>query len=160
MNKKLEQTPGDSRGQRILMCCSPWGCKELDMTEQLNKLCYRTKGRKGFKKGCCLVHKLCPTLCDPLDCIAHQAPLSVAFHRQESWSGLPFPPPRINPPFPTQGSNPYLLHLTGRFFITEPPGKPLRTNNTQSLEISLVQYRHELYVVTWKIWLQIQILVW
>ena len=23
-------------GQGSLMCCSPWGCKELDMTEQLN----------------------------------------------------------------------------------------------------------------------------
>jgi len=27
--------------------------------------------------------------------IAHQAPLSVEFSRQEYWSGLPFPPPRI-----------------------------------------------------------------
>ena len=25
--------------------------------------------------------------------IAHQAPLSMKFSRQESWSGLPFPPP-------------------------------------------------------------------
>ena len=27
---------GDSEGQGSLACCSPWGCKELDMTEQLN----------------------------------------------------------------------------------------------------------------------------
>ena len=27
-----EQTPGDSEGQRSLACCSPRGCKELDMT--------------------------------------------------------------------------------------------------------------------------------
>ena len=27
--------------------------------------------------------------CDPVNCVAHQAPLS----RQEYWSGLPFPPP-------------------------------------------------------------------
>ena len=26
----------DSEGQRSLVCCSPWGCKESDMTEQLN----------------------------------------------------------------------------------------------------------------------------
>ena len=26
----------DSEGQRSLGCCSPWGYKELDMTEQLN----------------------------------------------------------------------------------------------------------------------------
>ena len=25
--------------------------------------------------------------------VAHQAPLSMGFSRQESWSGLPFPPP-------------------------------------------------------------------
>ena len=24
---------GDSEGQGSLACCSPWGCKELDMTE-------------------------------------------------------------------------------------------------------------------------------
>ena len=29
---ELEQTPGDSEGQRSLACCSPWDCKELDMT--------------------------------------------------------------------------------------------------------------------------------
>ena len=32
----IEQTPGDSEGQGDLVCCSPWGCKELDMTEQLS----------------------------------------------------------------------------------------------------------------------------
>ena len=32
---EFEQTPGDSEGQGSLACCSPWGCKELDMTEQL-----------------------------------------------------------------------------------------------------------------------------
>ena len=37
---KFEQSHGDSEGQGSLVCCSPWGRKELDMTEQLNnKLC-------------------------------------------------------------------------------------------------------------------------
>ena len=31
-----EQTPGGSEGQGSLVCCSPWGRKELDMTWQLN----------------------------------------------------------------------------------------------------------------------------
>ena len=31
-----EQALGDSEGQGSLVCCSPWGCKELDTTEQLN----------------------------------------------------------------------------------------------------------------------------
>ena len=29
---ELEQTPGDSEGQKNLACCSAWGRKELDMT--------------------------------------------------------------------------------------------------------------------------------
>ena len=31
-----EQTLGDSEEQGSLACCSPWGCKELDTTQQLN----------------------------------------------------------------------------------------------------------------------------
>ena len=33
---EFEQTPGDGEGQGGLVCCSPWGCKELDMTEPPN----------------------------------------------------------------------------------------------------------------------------
>ena len=33
---EFEQTLGDSEGQGGLVCCSPWGCKELDTTERLN----------------------------------------------------------------------------------------------------------------------------
>ena len=29
---EFEQTPGDGKGQESLVCCSPWGHKELDMT--------------------------------------------------------------------------------------------------------------------------------
>ena len=33
---EFEQTPRDSEGQRSLICCSSWGCKESDTTEQLS----------------------------------------------------------------------------------------------------------------------------
>ena len=33
---EFAQTPGDSEGQGSLVCCSPWGRKELDKTWQLN----------------------------------------------------------------------------------------------------------------------------
>ena len=33
---EFEQALGDSEGQGSLVCCSPWGCKELDTIEQLN----------------------------------------------------------------------------------------------------------------------------
>ena len=50
--------------------------------------------------------------------VAHQAPLSMGFSRQEYWSGLPFPSPG-DPPNPV--INPlYLMspELTGGFFTT------------------------------------------
>ena len=31
--KGLEQVPGVGDGQGNLACCSPWGCKESDMTQ-------------------------------------------------------------------------------------------------------------------------------
>ena len=33
---EFEQASGVGDGQEILVCCSPWGHKELDMTERLN----------------------------------------------------------------------------------------------------------------------------
>ena len=33
---EFEQARGDGEGQGGLQCCSPWGCKESDMTEQLD----------------------------------------------------------------------------------------------------------------------------
>ena len=55
-------------------------------------------------------------LCDPMDYIAHQAPLSVEFSRQEYWSGLPFPPPGDLP-------NPG-IKLWSPALQAESPGKP------------------------------------
>ena len=34
---EFEQAPGDGEWQGSLACSSPWGCKELDSTEQLKK---------------------------------------------------------------------------------------------------------------------------
>ena len=53
--------------------------------------------------------------------VVRQAPLSMRFSRQEYWSGLPFPSPG-DPPDP--GTEPSSPELAGRFFTTEPPGKP------------------------------------
>ena len=33
---EFEQALGDGEGQGGLACCGPWGCKESDMTDQLN----------------------------------------------------------------------------------------------------------------------------
>jgi len=37
---ELGQTSGDGEGQGGLVSCSPWGCKELDLTGQLNNNIY------------------------------------------------------------------------------------------------------------------------
>ena len=77
--------------------------------------------------------------------VAHQAPLSMGFSRQEHWSGLPFPPPGD---LPDSGIKPASPALAGGFFTTEPPGKPypsFRTVQTlghdplsETLEVSCV----------------------
>ena len=52
--------------------------------------------------------------------VAHQAPLSMGFFRQEYWSGLPFPPPGN---LPDPGIEPVSPALAGKFFTTEASGK-------------------------------------
>ena len=39
MDMGLSKLQEVSEGQGSLMCCSPWGCKELDMTEQQQRFC-------------------------------------------------------------------------------------------------------------------------
>ena len=34
---EFEQAPGVDDGQGSLACCNPWGCKESDTTEQLDR---------------------------------------------------------------------------------------------------------------------------
>ena len=56
--------------------------------------------------------------------VAHQAPLSTEFSRQEFWSGLPGPRPGD---LPDPGIEPALSFTAGTFFTAEPPGKPLES---------------------------------
>ena len=54
--------------------------------------------------------------------VAHQAPLSMGFSRQEYWSWLPFPSPGD---LPDPGIEPLSTALAGGFFIAEPSRKPI-----------------------------------
>ena len=68
-------------------------------------------------RACVLNLQSCLTLCGPVD-LAHQAPLSMGFSRQEYWSGLPCPPAGD---LPDPGIEPASLMspaLAGGFFIT------------------------------------------
>ena len=52
--------------------------------------------------------------------VAHQAPLSMRFSRQEYWSGLPFPPPGE---LPDPGIKSRSLQLQADSLLSEPAGK-------------------------------------
>ena len=53
--------------------------------------------------------------------VAHQAPLSMGFSRQEYWSGLSFPSPGD---LPDPGIEPGFPALEADSLPSEPPGKP------------------------------------
>ena len=59
-------------------------------------------------------------LCEPWT-VAHQAPLSMEFSRQEYWSGMPFPFPGD---LPNPGIKPGPPVLQADPLLSEPPGKP------------------------------------
>ena len=48
--------------------------------------------------------------------VAHQAPLSMGFSRQEYWSGLPYPPPWDLPDLGIELVSPASPAFAGRFF--------------------------------------------
>ena len=56
--------------------------------------------------------------------VAHQAPLSMGFPRQEYWSGEPFPPAGD---LPDPGIEPASTALAGRFFTTSATWEALRS---------------------------------
>ena len=68
-----------------------------------------------------LVTQSCLTLCDSME-VAHQAPLSMEFSRQEYFSGLPFPSPGN---LPNPGIKPGSPAFQADTLTSEPPGKPI-----------------------------------
>ena len=74
----------------------------------------------------CKVTQPCLTLYDPMDRIAHQAPLSMEFFRQEYCSGLPFPFPGD---LPNPGIEPGSPASQADALPSEPTGKPYQITN-------------------------------
>ena len=72
----------------------------------------------------CMCAQSCLTLGNPWT-VAIQTPLSIGFSRQKYWNGLPFPPPGDLPDPGIKLKSPASLVLAGRFFTSEPLGKPL-----------------------------------
>ena len=68
--------------------------------------------------------------------VAHQAPLSREFSRQEYWSGLPGPPPVY---LPNPGLNPHLLCLLNwqmGSLPLAPPGKPKENMKWSEMKVT------------------------
>ena len=55
--------------------------------------------------------------------VAHQAPLSMGFSKQEYWSRLPCPPPGDLPDLGIEPVSPASPALQADSLPTEPPGK-------------------------------------
>ena len=73
--------------------------------------------------------------------VAHQAPLSMGFSRQEYWSGLLFPSPGdLSNPRVEPGSLASPA-LAGRFFTNAPPGKPQQIQTATQTTTQQPQYR-------------------
>ena len=70
-----------------------------------------------------LIIYLCLTLCDPVEYIAFQAPLSMEFSRQKYWNGLPFPSledllvPGIEPKSPALQADFLPFELAGKPYM-------------------------------------------
>ena len=113
------------------------GCKENGQPNILLKKKKLSRGfvtkrkKLGISTGCCCsVDQLCLTLCNTTDCSLPASSVHEVF-LQEYWSGLPFPSSRD---FPHSGIEPESLALAGRFFTTEPPGKPIFMYNDTILQ--------------------------
>ena len=55
---EFDQTLGDSEGQGILVCYSPWGHKESDTSEQLNNDPFPTKVNDQLERAFIVVQSL------------------------------------------------------------------------------------------------------
>ena len=90
-----------------------WG--ELSSTSSCATVLVDLLEETIFKGACtCLFSLLSRVqLFVTLRTVAHQAPLSIGFSRQEYWSGLPCPPPGD---LPDQGLKQSVSYFAGRLF--------------------------------------------
>ena len=72
----------------------------------------------------CSVAQSCQTPCDPMNCRLPGFSVHGIFRGQEYGGGLPFPPPGDLPNPGIEPAHPAAPVLEGKFFTTEPHGKP------------------------------------
>ena len=84
--KKFERALGGSEGQESLVCCSSWGCKELDTAWWLKK---QWQSKRVLERQICSA----PNLGSLISCIVHQdmSTSNTLCGAQEAGT-VPFPP--------------------------------------------------------------------
>ena len=113
--------PGDFHGQRNLAGDGPWGLQKSQLNNRQS-----VSNRSLLIVGWWWVESLSGVqLFLILWAVAHQAPLSLRFPRQEYWTGLPFPSPGDLPDPEIDPASPASPALAGGFFTTKSPGKTL-----------------------------------
>ena len=78
--------------------------------------------------------------------VAHQAPRSMGFSRQEYWSGLSFP---SLGKLPDPGIEPRPPELQADALLSEPPGKPTHwTSSRAQIEVILSGWKRMIFPLT------------
>ena len=117
--REFEQAPGDGEGQGGMECCTPWGHKELAVTELLNNNDTRCNSTPGFSISVACLNPMCLStfLCflHCLPCISPCSQTSSFFSILLLRSVPPLSPltdssahktmpPKSQPPTPTEGN--------------------------------------------------------
>ena len=123
-------------------CCLGWNLAHPCLAAQDKKLRLSTSVFSSVKWGWSGAHLIGGLLGQSLSCVrlfvtpwtvVGQAPLSMGLSWQQCWSGLPFTPPGDLPDSGIEPASPEAPALTGRFFTTEPPGKPSPHGMTEQM---------------------------
>ena len=126
----IQQTLGESGGQRSLAGCIPWGCKELDMTvvtqqQQILKYYFHILGWHILVSCVCVLSQTCPTLCDPMDCsLPGSSVHKILQARMLEWVAISFSTGSSRPKGWTHVFL-CLLHWQVGSLPLAPPGKPI-----------------------------------
>ena len=91
---EFEQAPGDGEGQRSLVCCSPWGHKESDMTWRLNinnsSSAYKSDKQRNNIQPWCVPFPILNQSTVPCPVLTVASwPAYRFLRRQVRWSGIP-----------------------------------------------------------------------
>ena len=96
---------------------------------------------------CCLFAKTCPTLCNPMDCSPSVSSVhGISQARILEWVAISFSRGSSQPRGQT-----HVSCLAGRFFTTEPPGKPLSRIKEESNNHCYAKHVYDFQHVGWQV---------